>query len=314
MRCFLGPESVRADNALALAAEAGRFDELRRELFAAQPPEHTGGFTTEDPLDFGRRARMASPHYAAGVREGRYEAWAQEIDEAFQEQDPQGTPAARLTASRSTPECSTTVKRWVRCCAADGAPWPHGIGGSRRPPGRLYGYPRRRSLSSSRRCGRSGAGGAAAGRTVRAGEQVQPLGGRAPDCRRWLRVVPEHASRRDRCGRARRARGDRAGGGGPAQARAGEGGAAPRAGAGAPVAGGGGAAAGRPHHGGGASAGGRGAPGAAPGRAPAAGGEQRRGEAAQPYGQAEKIDPDAVRGTTAAEVGSGHQCGVDPTA
>src|SRR3978361_2275578 len=25
MRCFLGPESVRADNALALAAEAGRF-------------------------------------------------------------------------------------------------------------------------------------------------------------------------------------------------------------------------------------------------------------------------------------------------
>jgi len=27
MRCFLGPESVRADNALALAAEAGRFDE-----------------------------------------------------------------------------------------------------------------------------------------------------------------------------------------------------------------------------------------------------------------------------------------------
>src|SRR5664280_1196294 len=53
MRCFLGPESVRAVNALALAAEAGRFDELRRELFAAQPPEHTGGFTTEDLLDFG---------------------------------------------------------------------------------------------------------------------------------------------------------------------------------------------------------------------------------------------------------------------
>lgn len=96
MRCFLGPESVRAVNALALAAEAGRFDELRRELFAAQPPEHTGGFTTEDLLDFGRRAGMASPDYAAGVREGRYEAWAQEIDEAFQEQDPQGTPAALI--------------------------------------------------------------------------------------------------------------------------------------------------------------------------------------------------------------------------
>src|SRR5664280_229419 len=71
-------------------------DLLRRELFAAQPPEHTGGFTTEDLLDFGRRAGMASPDYAAGVREGRYEAWAQEIEEAFQEQDPQGTPAALI--------------------------------------------------------------------------------------------------------------------------------------------------------------------------------------------------------------------------
>jgi hypothetical protein len=91
-----GPGVGAAVNALALAAEAGRFDELRRELFAAQPPEHTGGFTTEDLLDFGRRAGMASPDYAAGVREGRYKAWAQEIEEAFQEQDPQGTPAALI--------------------------------------------------------------------------------------------------------------------------------------------------------------------------------------------------------------------------
>src|ERR1700724_1212788 len=46
-RSFLGPESVRAANALALAAEAGRFDELRRILFEAQPPEQTDGFKTE---------------------------------------------------------------------------------------------------------------------------------------------------------------------------------------------------------------------------------------------------------------------------
>src|ERR1700728_3866967 len=39
MRCFLGPESVRADNALALAAEADLFDEFRHALFAAQPAE-----------------------------------------------------------------------------------------------------------------------------------------------------------------------------------------------------------------------------------------------------------------------------------
>src|ERR1700677_774000 len=53
MRCFLGPESVRADNPLALAAEAGRFDELRLLLFANQPPESSGGFTVQDLLDLG---------------------------------------------------------------------------------------------------------------------------------------------------------------------------------------------------------------------------------------------------------------------
>jgi hypothetical protein len=96
MRSFLGPESVRANNALALAAEAGRFDELRRALFAAQPPEHSGGFTADDLLDLGRQVDLANPEYVSGVQQGRYEAWALEVDRAFQEQDPQGTPAALL--------------------------------------------------------------------------------------------------------------------------------------------------------------------------------------------------------------------------
>jgi hypothetical protein len=96
MRCFLGIESVRADNALALAAEAGRFDELRRELFAAQPPEHSGGFTVADLTELGRHVGLMSTDYIKGVQEGRYEPWVVEMDRIFQEQDPQGTPAAVL--------------------------------------------------------------------------------------------------------------------------------------------------------------------------------------------------------------------------
>ena len=96
MRCFLGPESVRAGNALALAAEAGRFDQLRREVFAAQPPEHSGGFTTEDLVALGGRAGLDDPSFTSGVREGRYEAWVVQVDQAFQHQDPEGTPAALL--------------------------------------------------------------------------------------------------------------------------------------------------------------------------------------------------------------------------
>ena len=38
MRCFLGDESVRADNALALAAEADRFDQLRQEVLPPSLP------------------------------------------------------------------------------------------------------------------------------------------------------------------------------------------------------------------------------------------------------------------------------------
>ncbi len=96
MRCFLGRESVRADNALALAAEGGHFDELRRFLFADQPEEGSGGFRTEDLLESGRQAGLTGPDFAAGVREGRYEAWVLAIEKEFERQDPNGTPAALL--------------------------------------------------------------------------------------------------------------------------------------------------------------------------------------------------------------------------
>jgi hypothetical protein len=96
MRCFLGVESVRADNALALAAESGRFDQLRRELFANQPPESSGGFTAAELIELGRRSGLTNPDYERGVRDGRYEPWVLETERAFKDQDLQGTPAAVL--------------------------------------------------------------------------------------------------------------------------------------------------------------------------------------------------------------------------
>jgi protein-disulfide isomerase len=99
MRCFLGPESVRADNALALAAEAGRFDELRHELFAAQPPEGTGGFTNEDLLRLGAQVGLSGPEFVSGVKEARYAPWVQRREALYQAEDPQGTPAAWLNGS-----------------------------------------------------------------------------------------------------------------------------------------------------------------------------------------------------------------------
>lgn len=96
IRSFLGVESVRAANALAAAAGAGRFDELRREIFENQPPEHSGGFSSQDLLDLGRRAGLVDPDYVAAVQSGRYEPWVRAIDAVFEEQDAEGTPFALL--------------------------------------------------------------------------------------------------------------------------------------------------------------------------------------------------------------------------
>src|ERR1700744_6133465 len=96
IRSFLGDESVRAANALAAAAEAGRFDELRREIFAHQPPEQSGGFTTDDLLALGRHVGLTGDDFIAAVTQGRYEDWVREIEDVFAGQDPQGTPAAIL--------------------------------------------------------------------------------------------------------------------------------------------------------------------------------------------------------------------------
>jgi protein-disulfide isomerase len=96
IRSFLGNESVRAANALAAAAEAGGFDELRREIFANQPPEQSGGFTTEDLLALGRRAGLAGSDFVTAVKQGRYEDWVRASEQNFEDQDPRGTPAAVL--------------------------------------------------------------------------------------------------------------------------------------------------------------------------------------------------------------------------
>jgi Thioredoxin len=92
IRSFLGIESVRAANALAAAAGVGGFDALRRELFANQPPEHSGGFRTGELVDLGERAGVTDPAFVTAVQTGRFEPWVREIDAVFQEQDPRGTP------------------------------------------------------------------------------------------------------------------------------------------------------------------------------------------------------------------------------
>jgi len=103
MRAFLGPESVRAANALALAAEEGRFEELRTALFADQPQEGTGGFTADDLVAAGERVGLTGERYAAGVREEVWSGWVLAAEDRFAQQDPDGTPMLYLDGEQVDP-------------------------------------------------------------------------------------------------------------------------------------------------------------------------------------------------------------------
>lgn len=96
LRSFLGPESVRAVAALGAAADAGRFEELRRLVFLNQPPEQTGGFTVADLLALGERAGLTSDAFRSAVEDQRYAAWARVIDDQASRDGNVGTPQLLL--------------------------------------------------------------------------------------------------------------------------------------------------------------------------------------------------------------------------
>ena len=92
MRSFLGVESVRADNALAAAQQGGKFEELRQALFANQPREGTGGYTTEDLLSLGRSVGLNDAAFTDAVRSMTYAPWVARVDDQASRDGNVGTP------------------------------------------------------------------------------------------------------------------------------------------------------------------------------------------------------------------------------
>ncbi len=92
MRSFLGPESVRADNALAAAQKQGKFEALREALFAHQPQERTGGFTTDQLLALGRSVGLAGQEFVNDVRSMTYAGWVAFVDDQASRDGNVGTP------------------------------------------------------------------------------------------------------------------------------------------------------------------------------------------------------------------------------
>ena len=61
MMSFLGPESVRAANAGGCAQDQGKFKPFYDYLYAHQPAERTGGYTTNDLIAAGQARKCESP-------------------------------------------------------------------------------------------------------------------------------------------------------------------------------------------------------------------------------------------------------------
>jgi protein-disulfide isomerase len=108
MMSFLGPESKRAANASAAAANEGRFRELHDVLYANQPEEHTGGFTNATLIELGAKAGLTSQAYKDAVNNGTYDGYVAKVDNDAGKAGVTGTPTVliggkQLTGAQLTP-------------------------------------------------------------------------------------------------------------------------------------------------------------------------------------------------------------------
>ncbi|WP_162605879.1 DsbA family protein [Jiangella aurantiaca] len=93
---FLGEESDRASNAFGCAIDAGRPVEYLTELFANQPEERTGGYTTDDLLAAGEAAGLDDAVFESCVRDGTYADWGRHVLDVFRDEGLEATPSVLL--------------------------------------------------------------------------------------------------------------------------------------------------------------------------------------------------------------------------
>lgn len=89
---FLGPESERAAAAGACASNENKFSEFHAYLYANQPTEKTGGYTTNDLISAGQAVGLGE-QFATCVTDGTYATWITNANKTAQEVGITGTPS-----------------------------------------------------------------------------------------------------------------------------------------------------------------------------------------------------------------------------
>jgi len=92
MMSFIGPDSVRAANAGAAAADEGRFEAYHDVLFANQPAENSGGFTNDRLIQLGAQVGLTSPAFTGAVKSGKFDGYVAKVEDNASRRGVTGTP------------------------------------------------------------------------------------------------------------------------------------------------------------------------------------------------------------------------------
>ena len=111
---FLGPESVRAANAAGCARDQGKFMPFYNYLFAHQPAEHTGGYTSDDLIRSGEAVGITNPAFNQCVTSMKYQDWVTNVNSAaFDNGTITGTPTVFVNGQKIDNPTSENIKQAV---------------------------------------------------------------------------------------------------------------------------------------------------------------------------------------------------------
>jgi protein-disulfide isomerase len=89
---FLGPDSIRAANAGACAADQGKFLDYHRVLYANQPAENSGAWTNLALTILGPAAGITDKKFGTCVNGGQYADWVTNVANAGAKANVNATP------------------------------------------------------------------------------------------------------------------------------------------------------------------------------------------------------------------------------
>ncbi len=97
---FLGPESFRATEAAACAAEQGKFWEYEQIVFANQRGENMGWFSDERLIGFAAQVGLDRGAFESCLLSGKYQSFARSAADAGRQRGVRATPTIFINGER----------------------------------------------------------------------------------------------------------------------------------------------------------------------------------------------------------------------